>query len=220
MCRGCWVTGSSPARAAHHAGHSATAMRKGNADRMPLNEVPGRIFLDSSTLQTMQDYGEFVYDGGEIAHEDRIWSIPDGFQNLEALREIMLVGRRSSLQLALSRNSLQEVLDRGRYDYLQWALEVLEYWEGCLAAYEDGSQALSGRGVPLAAKLAGNRFGYLSAKDAKLIRDAVLLECDVFLTMERRLPKNAAHLERELHIKVLQPPGYWDSLRPWAALLA
>ena len=187
---------------------------------MPLDEVPGRAFLDSSTLQTMQYYGEFIYDGGEIAKEDRIWSIPNGFCNVDALRQIMLVGRGSSLQLALSQNSLQEVLDRGRYDYLQWALEVLEYWEGCLASHEDGGYALSGRGVPLAAKLAGNGFGYLSGKDATLIRDAVLLECDVFLTMERKLPKNAAHLERELHIKVLQPLIYWDLLRPWAALLA
>jgi len=187
---------------------------------MSLGQIPGRAFLDSSTLQTLQDYGEFIYDGGEITQDDRIWSIPDGFQNVEALQQIMLIGRRGLLQLALSRNSLQEVLDRGRYDYLQWALEVLEYWESCLAAYEDGGAAFSGHGVALAAKLTENRFGYLGAKDARLIRDAVLLECDVFLTMERKLPKNAAHLERELGVKVVQPVGYWDLLGPWAALLA
>ena len=187
---------------------------------MPLSQIPGRVFLDSSTLQTLQDYGEFIYDGAEITQNDRIWSIPDGFQNVEALRQIMLVGRRGSLQFALSRNSLQEVLDRGRYGYLQWALEMLEYWESCLASYEDGSSAFSRHGVALAAKLAGNRFGYLSEKDARLIQDAVLLECDVFLTMERRLPKNAAHLERELKIKVVQPVGYWHLLGPWIALLA
>jgi len=187
---------------------------------MSLDQIPGRVFLDSSTLQTLQDYGEFIYDGGEIAQEDRIWSIPDGFRNVEALRQIMLVGSRASLQLVLSRNSLEEVLDRGRYDYLQWALEMLEYWEGCLAAYEDSRSAFSGRGAALAAKLTESRFGYLSAKDANLIRDAVLLECDVFLTMERKLPKNATHLEQALGIEVLQPVGYWDLLRPWAALLA
>jgi hypothetical protein len=187
---------------------------------MSLGQIPGRVFLDSSTLQTLQDYGEFIYDGGEIAQDDRVWSIPDGFQNVEALRKIMLVGGRGSLQFALSRNSLQEVLDRGRYNYLQWALEMLDYWESCLASYEDGGSAFSGHGVALAAKLTENRFGYLSEKDARLIQDAVLLECDVFLTMERRLPKNAAHLERELKIKVVQPVGYWDLLGPWAALLA
>ena len=126
---------------------------------------------------------------------------------MEALRQIINVGRRGSLQRALSRNSVQEVLDRGRYNYLQWALEMLDYWESCLSAYEDSSTTFSGRGVALSAKLRGDRFGYLSTKDANLIRDAVLLECDVFLTMERKLPRSAAHIERELEIKVLQPIG-------------
>jgi hypothetical protein len=88
------------------------------------------------------------------------------------------------------------------------------------AAYEDSTSAFSGRGVELSAKLSEKHFGYLSTKDAYLIRDAVLLECDVFLTMERKLPRNSAHIEQELGIKVLQPIGYWDLLRPWAALLA
>ena len=187
---------------------------------MSLGQIPGRVFLDSSTLQTLQNYGEFIYDGSEITQDNRIWSIPDGFQNVGALRKIMLVGRRGSLQIALSHNSLQEVLDRGRCDYLQWALEMLDYWDSCLASYEDGGSAFSEQGVALAAKLTKYQFGYLSEKDARLIRDAVLLKCDVFLTMEKRLPKNAAHLERELKIKVMQPVGYWDLLGPWAALLA
>lgn len=187
---------------------------------MATGDVPGRVFLDTSTLQTLQDYGEYIYDGGEIACENKIGLIPDGIKNVQALRQIMLVGSRGSLQLALSRNSLQEVLDRGKHYYLQWALEMLAYWENCLAAYEDENSAFSGKGVTLSKKLRENNFGYLSTKDASLIRDAVLLECDVFLTMERKLPKNAIHIEQELGIKVLQPVVYWDLVRPWAALLA
>jgi hypothetical protein len=186
---------------------------------MSFEQIPGRVFLDSSTLQTLQDYGKYIYDGGEIAQENKIWSIPDGFPNLEALRQIMLVGNRGSLQLVLSRNSLKEVSDRGSDNYLQWALEMLDYWEGCLAAYKDSGYAFSGKGSLLSAKLQENQFGYLGAKDAILIRDAVLLECDVFLTMERKLPRNATHLEQKLEIKVLQPIGYWSLLRPWATLL-
>jgi len=186
---------------------------------MATDDVPGRVFLDTSTLQTLQDYGEYIYNGGEIARKNEIWLMPDGIKNLQGLRQIMLVGMRGSLQLALSRNSLQEVLDREDRNYLQWALEMLEYWENCLAAYKDDGSAFSDKGVALAEKLRENRFGYLSTKDAILIRDAVLLECDVFLTMERKLPKNAVQIEKELGIKVLQPIGYWDLLRPWTALL-
>jgi hypothetical protein len=51
-----------------------------------------------------------------------------------------------------------------------------------------------------------------------LLQDAIFLQCDSFLTMERKLPNNAAHIERELGIRVLAPISYWEILRPWAAL--
>jgi hypothetical protein len=38
------------------------------------------------------------------------------------------------------------------------------------------------------------------------------------MTVERRLPRNAAHIERELGIVVLTPIIHWNMLRPWAAL--
>jgi len=55
----------------------------------------------------------------------------------------------------------------------------------------------------LGANLDGNSFGYLGAGDRALIKDAVLLDCDAFLTMEKRLPKNAGHIKRELGLRVL-----------------
>ena len=96
---------------------------------------------------------------------------------------------------------------------------MLDYWEGCLAAYEEQDYAFSGHGKALAAEFEGNRLGYLSTKDAKLVRDAVLLECDVFLTMEGKLPKNALSIEKALGIKVMQPVRYWELLKPWTSLL-
>ena len=60
----------------------------------------------------------------------------------------------------------------------------------------------NGDGTKLAEKLENASFGYLGAGDRRLIQDAVYLECDAFLTMERKLPKNAGHIERELGIRV------------------
>jgi hypothetical protein len=119
----------------------------------------------------------------------------------------------------LSENSLHEVRDQGRSDYLQWAWEVLGYWQDCLAAY-NGSQLepFSGQGRLLAERIMGKKFGYLGSKDQLLLRDALLLECKVFLTMDRRLAKNAIHIERETNLKVLEPMEYWEFLRPWAPL--
>jgi hypothetical protein len=49
------------------------------------------------------------------------------------------------------------------------------------------------------------------------VRDALALECDAFLTMEKKLAKNAAHIGTQLGLKILRP-DYWALLRPWAAL--
>ena len=83
-----------------------------------MSEIPGRVFLDSSTLQTLQTYGEFIYDGGEIPQGDRIWSILDGFENVDSLQQIVIIWGRGTFQLALSKNSLREINDRDRYSYL------------------------------------------------------------------------------------------------------
>ena len=61
-------------------------------------------------------------------------------------------------------------------------------------------------------------FVYLSKKDRLLLRDAIILRCEAFLTVERRLPRNAVHIERMLGIRILTPITYWEMLRPWAAL--
>lgn len=178
-------------------------------------QLPRRIFLDSSTLQTLQNYGEFIWENVEPSHTNRIWSIPNGIQNLEALRTIFFVNQRAGFEFALSDNSLLEVSGKKDARYLQWAYDVLDYWLACLEEAEDLPDDSR-----LAAKLGGKSFGYLGAGDHALVKDAVLLNCDAFLTMEQRLPKNAPHIRRELGLQVLTPAQYWSLLRPWAALYA
>ena len=137
-------------------------------------QLPRRIFLDSSTLQTLQNYGEFVWENVEIPQTNRIWSIPTGIQNLEALRNVFFVGQRADFEFALSDNSLSEVSQKKDAQYLQWAYDVLDHWLACLEEAED----LPNENLLLAAKLDGNSFGYLGAGDRALIKDAVLLNCD------------------------------------------
>ena len=176
-----------------------------NLTRCSFDELPRRLFLDSSTLQRLESYGEYIYDGGSIEEHDRIWTIPYGFDNIEALRQIMLVGLRACFELVLSTSSFREVEDSGRVSYLTWAYEVLGYWHGLLRNYkEHGVAPFSGRGEKLAQKLRTPAFGYLSTKDALLVRDALLLECDAFITMDRKLAKNRGHLEKEVGLKLLK----------------
>ena len=184
-----------------------------------INNLPRRLFLDSSTLQTLHKYGEFVYDGGVIASDDRIRTMSNGVENAEALRKIMFVGQRAQFEFVLSQDSLSEVSDKGDSGYLAWAFEVLNYWNGILLAYaEDGSDAMNGSGVTNASRLACRSFDYLSDKDRRLLGDALALECDGFVTMDRKLRRNARHIESNLPILILEPFEYWERLRPWALL--
>jgi hypothetical protein len=177
-------------------------------------ELPRRIFLDSSTLQTLQDYGSFIWEGEALSESARVRRDPQGLAKLETLKAIMFVNQRAMFEFALSENSLVEVSDKGDAHYMNWAHDVLDHWLICI----EESGGLAPADEALLIKLDSGSFGYLGAKDRLLLKDAILFGCEAFLTMENRLPKNAAHLERALGIKVVTPKQYWELLRPWAKL--
>jgi hypothetical protein len=176
-------------------------------------DIPRRIFLDSSALQTLQTYGGFLYENEPLPREDRSHRDSKGVLKLEALRFIMQVAERAPFEFALSNNSFLEVQGKGDSRYLQWAYDVLDHWLACL----DESEEPCGNPAALAA-IDSNSHDYLGAGDRALLKDAIALECDAFLTMETKLPKNAGHIERTLGIRVLSPIEMWESLQPWAAL--
>lgn len=176
-------------------------------------EIPRRIFLDSSTLQTLQDYGAFLYENEPLTVNDRIECDPKGIAKLETLRMIMQITERAPFQFALSENSFAEIRAREVSRYLGWAYDVLDHWLACREECE-----ASRRNITALTALNSNSYGYLGEGDRSLLRDALRLDCDTFLTMENKLPKNAAHIERTLGIRVLTPIGFWDILQPWAAL--
>ena len=117
------------------------------------------------------------------------------------------------MRVCLSENSFREVEARNDAQYLQWAYDVLDHWLTCL---EESSQPL---GSPEVAALLDSRaYGYLGSGDRALLKDALLLGCDSFLTMENRLPRNAAHIQASVGLRILSPIGMWLLLQPWAAL--
>jgi hypothetical protein len=177
--------------------------------------LPTRIFLDASTLQAIFRYGEFIWENVEPPPGDRVHSIgllPD----LDALRCIFQVNRRACFDIVVSENCYREAAAKGEWRYTSYAAEVWDHWLTRVEEYQ--GRAMQGRGADAAARLRGSGFGYLSAKDKRLLRDALELECHAFLTLDGKLAKNAPHLEATVGIRVLLPTDHWELLRPWAAL--
>lgn len=175
--------------------------------------LPRRIFLDSCTAQTLRNYGGYIYESEPIPDSDRIYRVTDGFANIEALREIFLVNERALFEWIVSHGSLQEAQDKRDPGHMRWLWDIADHSQVCLEG--DGPTTES---EVLATRLDESKFGYLSEKDRLLLRHAIILRCEAFLTMERRLPRNAAHVEHELGIRILTPIAYWEMLRPWAGL--
>jgi hypothetical protein len=178
-----------------------------------LDLLPRRIFLDSCTAQTLRSYGAYIYEGEPIPDSDRIRSVTDGIANIEALREIFQINERAQFEWIVSNGSMQEAHDKRDPGHMQWLWDIADHSQVCLES--DGPTPES---EALAARLDEPKFGYLSEKDKLLLRHAIMLRCEAFLTVERRLPRNAAHLEGELGIRILTPITHWEMLRPWAAL--
>jgi hypothetical protein len=175
--------------------------------------LPRCIFLDSCTAQTLRDYGSYIYDGEPISDRDRLHRVTDGIANVEALRNIFLINERAQFQWIVSRGSMEEARDKHDPGHMQWLWDIADHSEVCL----DGD-GLTVASVTMAARLHEPKFGYLSKEDRLLLQHAITLRCEAFLTVERRLPRNGEHMERELGIRVLTPIMHWEMLRPWAAL--
>jgi hypothetical protein len=178
--------------------------------------LPRRLFLDSSTLQTLLDYGGSIFEGEDVRQHDRAHAVAGFLDDLAALRAIFTVNERAQFEFVLSERSLHEVTAKRDARYLRWALDVLDTW--LITVMEYGGEAVRGDGELRAQALDEPRFGYLSRDDKALLRDAVALECDAFLTMEKRLARNAEPLRHGVGIQVLRPPDYWTMLRPWAQM--
>jgi hypothetical protein len=181
--------------------------------RRSFESLPRRIFLDSCTAQTLRNYGSNIYEGEPVEDSDRIQRVPDGLANIDALRNIFLINERALFEWIVSHNSLREAHDKRDAGHMQWLWDIADHSEVCLE--DDGATTES---EAHAARLCETKFGYLSHKDRMLLHDAIFLRCEAFLTVERRLPRNAEHIQRELGIEIITPIMHWKMLRPWAAL--
>jgi hypothetical protein len=171
--------------------------------------LPKRIYLDTSTLQTLYDFGEQVFEGERLQPVGRAARVPGLADEIDALRMIFLLNERAMFQFVVTEASLGEVEARNRPRFSQWVYDVLDTW-----LIQSEGEEPPGAGTTLDQP----RFGMISLKDRRLLQDALDWRCNAFLTMERRLPTAARFVERETGLRVMRPSTYWSLLRRWAPL--
>lgn len=184
------------------------------ASRPRIEDVPRRIFLDSSVLQLLHDYGQFIWERQGLAKKAPIRIMTNGVAMLDALQKIFSLTSRGNWEMIVSKQTLHEVNARGNAAYEQWVSEVFAVSDDILAQDSEAFAPIQQAHHVFEWK----RIGYLSVGDKKLLADAVRYRCDAFLTCDLRMARNAEHLSDRLRLMVLTPVELWDILRPWAAL--
>ena len=176
---------------------------------LPASYRPLRIFLDTNAVQALLEHGGSIHENEPYEPGGRSGA-DEG--DVLALRGVMAFGERGAFDFIVSANSLDEVAAAADASFLRWAYDVLDHTQVCLAENPPAP-------VNAAHIAALDACGYLSVNDARLVRDALLMGCDTFLTVERKLPRNAAHLSRAIGLEVVRPPELMAVLAPHVAAL-
>jgi len=167
--------------------------------------LPTRIYLDTSVLHQLWDFGGLLWEGETFDPSPRAARVPGLAADLEALRRICEVNDRAHFEFVVTAASLAEVQDRGDPRYTQWVRDVEDSW---LIQSEGNDYERQPR----------QQLGSVSMKDWALLADALDTGCSAFLTMDRPLATQAPVIQRKTGLRVLTPPGYWALLQRWAGL--
>ena len=171
--------------------------------------LPRRIYLDTSTLQKLYDFGGEIFENEPFEPGGRAARVQGLADEIDALRMIFMVNERAMFEFVVTEASLREVVNRTRPGYTQWVYDVLDTW---LIQSEGEERPTPGT------TFEDRRFGMISEKDHRLLQDALDWRCEAFMTMERRLPTAAVYIERETGLRVMRPTRYWNLLSRFARL--
>ena len=166
----------------------------------------------------MLDHGEQIYDGGSIPADANQRVARD----IEAMSDIMFVGKRAMWQLAISPHTYQEIAAtrdggrRHRLDY--WFEDLWQYWLGIIHENDDLPSFVEAEDTRLRLLGSGILDVLSDMADRVLVCDAVVYRCDVFCTRDwATILKHRDHLS-ELPLRIVTPVEWWSSIQPYARL--
>ena len=181
------------------------------------HDVPGRVFLDTCVVNFMLDFGEQIHDGATLPPVG-----PREAADIEALRDLFIVGQRAMWQLAISPHTYFEIArtrDEGRLRQLHlWFQELWQYWCSTIEQNNDLPSFIEAEDVRV--RTLGS--GYLSClpdvADRVLLCDALVYRCELFCTRDWTTILKHREALSGLSIEIVTPVEWWAKIRPHAGL--
>ena len=90
--------------------------------------LPRRIYLDTSTLQKLYEFGGEIFEGEPFEPVGGAARLPGLADEIDALRMIFMVNERGMFEFAVTEANLREVVNRTHPGYTQWVYDVLDTW--------------------------------------------------------------------------------------------
>ena len=184
------------------------------------NPLTWQVFADTCVVNRIVDFGEFFFDdylaGETLSNYEK--RPPEDRDDIDALHDILRVYHRMCMPLYVTEAVLNEVAASHRPDLLSYAREIFHHWQtwGDLAIWK---RALSRGFDDHADKIASTLRVIRGSNDRLLVAQALVMGCDVFLTVDRRSLWNRRAHESLSGISILRPRELWDAIRPWARLV-
>jgi hypothetical protein len=172
-----------------------------------------KVFLDTCVVNRLVDFGEYYFDGylGDEPEAEYVRRPIEDRQDIDALHAIVQVFQRASMPLYVTPTTLDEVKQANRSFLDSYAWELFHHW------WDWGDPEVRRR-------LMDSNFEervqkqydllkcFRGTKDRRLIAEAIVLGCDVFLTVDRRsICKKRARADT-LPLRILRPVELWDEL--------
>lgn len=183
-----------------------------------MDEVPRRVFLDTSSLNFILEYGEQIFDG--IASPEN--SSGRIIEDIDAFYNIFLTGQRANWQLAISPFTYREVIKtqdaKKRYYLERWLMNVWDYWLNIIKTNNNLPSFMEAEDIKIKLLSSGVLDVLPDVEDRVLLSDAIVYRCDYFCTRDwQTILKYRGHLET-LPVKIITPSEWWCLIRPFAAL--
>jgi hypothetical protein len=187
---------------------------------MDLQDVPGRVFLDTCVVNFMLDHGAEIHENvaPPQALDDR------SVEDIQALRNLVVTGQRAQWQLAVSPFTYSEIARTRNLQRLAdldlWFQELWQYWRSIVDSGNDLPSFVEAEDMRVRLLTSGHLTVLPDVADRVLICDAFVYRCDLFCTRDwTTILRHRGELT-QLPFQIVTPSEWWERIQAFAALWA